>query len=145
VGLEGIRATLFSTALFSAVMFANEGRTAWGIICAFLTGRVRERQLIGFASLGWFVAGLSTMLLTFHRMLNTLTGHRNTHAIGTTWDGLWLSVGEYGLAWGFYIPVLAILWYRRRIKLGIGLGFAAIAVGLLFAFLEYRLQTKLVP
>jgi hypothetical protein len=135
----GLRALVFMTALFSASVFLVSVEAGWGLICAIFRGRVRGTHLIGLAAFGWFLLALSRMMLSFHRLMVLVIDHKvlQSHIFGF-WDGFSMIGGMIGLSIGFYAPVLALLWYRRKLDLALLMGGASLLVAFLFAALTAR-------
>lgn len=131
--LTGIRGMLFASAAVSAVMFSLQSPEAWTLICAMYWRRVRKSQILALASFGWFVMALSSMLLTAHWLIPVLEGKRPVSLMVPA-DSIWSLTGLWGLAWGFVIPVTAMLWFRGYLLLAIALAMFEMLVGAGFAW-----------
>lgn len=138
--IGGLRALLFVSALFSAAVFIQEIDASFSIACNIWRGRFKKDQITGIAAMGWFISAVSCMVMTFNRMWSTVFDLQVSSIYQNgNWDGIWIGAGLFGLAIGCYLPVLSILWYRDKLKLGILIGIVCLLIGAIFGALTNRI------
>lgn len=131
--LAGTRGVLFTSALCSAIIFLVQARDATHIISAIYLGKVRQGHLIALGAFGWFIGALSAMSLTAHWLWGQMIyGRLQTFPAHA--DIIWSITSLWGFSVGFYIPILAMLWYKQRLGFGLALGAFDLFVGACFAW-----------
>lgn len=136
VALGALRGLMFIVAVFSATIFVGEVDVGWQIICATFSGKVRGQHLVGLAALGWFFCALAVILFSAHRLISLIWEHQVYQSrFHSTTDGMFVLSGMLVLALGFYLPVLSLLWYRKKQALAVGFGAAAVCFSLYCGYL----------
>lgn len=138
--IGGLRGLLFTAAFISAMTFFREFNAVWLLFARLFHNRQNREDLTMLAAFGWFLTACASMCLTGPRILQALFYHRSPAGVTHGWDAMWTCIGFSGLALGFYIPVVAMLWYRGKLWYGSALGLLEVIIGCIFAWLAFAMR-----